>query len=185
MDCPLPTLVSLSFAANAWPLSPPIPVSILTNFWPLPPLTLMGFLANPLPTPAPANDLFGEECGCCQITLHTSPCGTLPQEVLILGAISDNANRVVSTVAEHTVTVGILPSATTWDERDGDPTTNGHSSLLSPGKVDKPVMYRLVGVENNAPSGLEGREYILEINSFKGHPVIGSKFYSIGVPTVG
>ena len=185
MDCPLPTLVSLSFAANAWPLLLPTSASILTNFWPLLPLTLMGFLADPLPTPAPANDLFGEECRHCQITLHTSPCGTLPQEVLILGAISDNANRVVSAVAEDTVTVGILPSATTRDEQDGDPTTNGHSSLLSPSKVDKPVMYRLVGVENDAPSGWEGREYVLKINGFKGCPVIGSKLYSIGVPTTG
>ena len=54
-----------------------------------------------------------------------SPCVTLPQEVLILGAILGDADRVVSAVAEDTVTVGILPSATTQDERDGDPTTNG------------------------------------------------------------
>ena len=76
----------------------------------------MGFLADPLPTPAPAKVLFGEECGCCWITLRTSPCGKLPQQVLIFGAILDNANRVVSTVAEDTVMVGILPSATTQDE---------------------------------------------------------------------
>ena len=43
----------------------------------------------------------------------------------------------------------------------------------------------LVGVENDAPSGWEGREYVLEINSFKGHPVMGSKLYSMGVPTTG
>ena len=84
-----------------------------------------------------------------------------------------------------TVTVGILPSASTQDERDGDPTTSGHSSLLSPGKVDRPVMRGLVGVKNDAPSGWEGREYVLEINGFKGHPVMGSKLYSMGVPTVG
>ena len=114
-----------------------------------------------------------------------SPCVTLPQEVLILGAILGDADRVVSTVAEDTVTVGILPSATTRDERDGDPTTNGHSSLLSPGKVNRPVMPGLVGVENDAPSGWEGREYVLEINGFKGHPVMGSKLYSMGVPTMG
>ena len=41
---------------------------------------------------------------------------TLPQEVLILGAVLGNAKRVVSAVAEDTVTVGILPSATTQDE---------------------------------------------------------------------
>ena len=114
-----------------------------------------------------------------------SPCGMLPQEVLILGAISDNADRVVSAVAEDTVTVGILPSTTTWDERDGDPATSGHSSLLSPGKVDRPVMHRLVGVKNDTPIGWEGREYVLEINGFKGRPVMGSKLYSMGVPTVG
>ena len=145
----------------------------------------MGFLADPLPTPAPANVLFGGKCGHCQITLCTSPPVTLPQEVLILGAMSGNADRVVSTVAEDTVTVGILLSATTWDERDGDPTTNGHSSLLSPGKADRPVMPGLVGVENDAPSGWEGREYILKINGFKACPVMGSKLYSMGVPTVG
>ena len=56
-----------------------------------------------------------------------SPCVTLPQEVLILGAILGDADRVVSTVAEDTVTVGVLPSATTQDKQDGDPTTKGHS----------------------------------------------------------
>ena len=116
VDCPLPALVPPSFTANVWPLSPPFSLSILTNIWPLLPLTLMGFLADPLPTPAPANVLFGEECRCCWITLRTSPCVTLPQEVLILGAILGDANRVVSAVAEDTVTVGILPSATTWNE---------------------------------------------------------------------
>ena len=114
-----------------------------------------------------------------------SPCVTLPQEVLILGAILGDADRVVSAVAEDTVTVGILPSSTTWDERAGDPTTNGCSSLLSPGKVDRPVMHGLVGVENDTLSGWEGKEYVLEINSFKGHPVMGSKLYSMGVPTTG
>ena len=106
-DCPLPALVSPSFATNVWPLLLPISVSISANFWPLLPLTLTGFLADPLPTPAPANVLFSGECGYCWITLCMSPCGMLPQEVLILGAILHNANRVVSAVAEDTVTVGI------------------------------------------------------------------------------
>ena len=78
--------------------------------------------------------------------------------------------------------MGILPPTTTWDERDGDPTTKGCSSLLSPGKADKPAIPRLVGVENDAPSGWEGREYILEIN---GQPIMGSKLYSMGAPIVG
>ena len=114
-----------------------------------------------------------------------SPPVTLPQEVLILGAMLGNANRVVSTVAEDTVTVGILPPTTTQDEQDGDPTTSGCSSLLSPGKVNRPVMHRLVGVKNDAPSGWEGREHILKINDFKGCPVMGSKLYSMGVSTTG
>ena len=57
-----------------------------------------------------------------------SPPVTLLQEVLILGAVLGDANRVVSAVAEDTVTVGTLPHTTTQDERDGDPTTSGHSS---------------------------------------------------------
>ena len=86
---------------------------------------------------------------------------------------------------EDTVMMGILPPATTWDEWDGDPTTKGHSSPLSPGMADKPATPRLVGVENDAPSGWESREYVLEINSFKGHPIMGSKLYSMGAPTAG
>ena len=85
-------------------------MSILANTWPLLPLALTGFLADPLPTPAPSNTLFGEECRCCWITLCMSSPVTLPQEVLILGAVVGDANRVVSTAAEETVTVAI-PSA--------------------------------------------------------------------------
>ena len=62
-----------------------------------------------------------------------SPCVTLPQEVMILGAILGDADRVVSTVAEDTVTSGYpsipLPLGMS---KDGDPTTNGHSSLAQP-----------------------------------------------------
>ena len=83
------------------------------------------------------------------------------------------------------VTVGILPPATTRDEQDGDPTTKGHSSLPSPGKADKPATPRPAGMEDDAPSGWEGREYILEINGFKGHPIMGSKLYSMGTPIAG
>ena len=91
-------------------------MSISTNTWPLPALLLVGLLASPLPTPAPANVLFDGECGCCRITLCMSPPVTLLQEVLILGAMLGNATRVVSAVAEDTVTVGILLPATTQDE---------------------------------------------------------------------
>ena len=114
-----------------------------------------------------------------------SPPAMLPQEVLIWGAMLGDADRVVSTVAEDTVTVGIFLPTTTQDEQDGDPTTSGHSSWLNPGKVDRPVMHGLVGVRNNAPSGWEGREYVLGINAFRGRPVMGSKLYSVGIPTVG
>ena len=83
------------------------------------------------------------------------------------------------------VTVGILLPATTWDEQDGDPTTSGCSSWLSPGKFDRPVMHRLVGVRNKTSSGWEGGEYVFGINAFRGHPVMGLKLYSTGIPTVG
>ena len=45
-----------------------------------------------------------------------SPPVTLLQEVLILGAMLGNADRVVLAGAEDTVTVGILPPTTTQDE---------------------------------------------------------------------
>ena len=107
----------------------------------------MSFLASiwPLPTPAPANTLFGEECGCCRITLHTSLPATLAQEVWTLGAIVGKADRVVSAADEETVTVGIIPPTTTQDEQEGDSTTKGHSSLLSPDKADKPATFGLTG----------------------------------------
>ena len=107
----------------------------------------MSFFADPwpLPTPAPANALFGEDCRHCQITLCTSLPATLAQEVLTLGAIVGKANRVVSAAEEETVTVGILPPTTTQDKRDGDPTTKGHSSSLSPDKADRPTTFGLMG----------------------------------------
>ena len=98
-DCPLLLLAPASFPANVWPLPVPVLASILANTWPRLPLALTGLLADPLPTPAPANALFGDECGHWWITLHTSSV-TLPQEVLILGAIFGNTNRVVSAAEE-------------------------------------------------------------------------------------
>ena len=65
---------------------------------------------------------------------------------------------VISAADEETVTVGIIPPTTTRDEQDGDPTTKGCSSLLSPDKADKPATFRLIGVENDAPSGWERKE---------------------------
>ena len=67
----------------------------------------------------------------------------------------------------------------------GDSITKGHSSLLNPGNADKPATPRLVGVENDAPSGWESKGYVLGTNSFKGRPIMGSKLYSIDVPITG
>ena len=156
-----------------------------TNTWPLPAVRLAGLLTDPLPTPAPANALFGGECRCCQITLRTSPPVTLLQEVLSLGAILGDEDRVVSAVEEDTVTVGTLLPATTRDERDGGPTTSGHSSWLSAGKLDRPMMCGLVEVGNETSCGWEDSEYVSGINAFRGHTVMGLKFYSAGRPIVG
>ena len=52
-------------------------------------------------------------------------------------------------------------------------------------RVNRPVMHRLVGVRNIAPSGWEGRECVLRMDAFKGHPVMGSKLYVVGTPTMG
>ena len=93
-----------------------------------------------------------------------------------------DADRVVLAGAEDTVTVGILPPATTRDERDGDPTTSGCSSWLSPSKVDRPVMHGLVGVRNITPSGWEGRECVLRMDAFRGHPCYGVKVVHCGCP---
>ena len=115
-DCPLPAPFPLSLAANSQPLFPPLSASMSTNTWPLPAVCLAGLLADPLPTPAPTNVLFGGECGCCQITLCMSPPVMLLQEVLSLGAILGDEDRVVSAVEEDTVTVGTFPPTTTQDE---------------------------------------------------------------------
>ena len=48
-----------------------------------------------------------------------------------------------------------------------------------------PATPGLVELENNAPSGWESKEYVLEINGFKGRPIMGSKLYSMGAPTTG
>ena len=119
----------------------------------------MSFFADPwpLPTLTPANALFGEECRCCQTTLCMSLPATLAQEVLTLGAIVGEADRVISAAEEETVTVGILLPTTTWDEQDGDPTTKGHSSPLSPDKADKPATSGPMGMENDTPSGWESK----------------------------
>ena len=124
-DCPLPAPLALSAIMPA-------------NPWPLPVLCLVGLLTAPLPTPLPANTLFGEEARSHCITLHTSPPVTLLEEVLILGAILGDEDRVVSAVEGNTVTICILSPVTTLDEQDMDPTTNGHSSTLGPASLTDP-----------------------------------------------
>ena len=121
----------------------------------------MSFLASPwpLPTPAPANALFGEECGCCWITLRTSLPATLVQEVLTLGVVVGKADRVVSAADEETVTVGIIPPTTTHGmSGKGIPPPKGIPLCLVPGKADKPATFRLTGVENGIPGDWERKE---------------------------
>ena len=79
-------------------------------------LCLVGPLAAPLPTPLPANTLFGEEAGSRRITLRTSPPVTLLEEVLILGAVVGDEDRVVSAAEGNTVTICILSPITTLEE---------------------------------------------------------------------
>ena len=109
----------------------------------------------------------------------------LLEEVLILGAILGDEDRVVSATEEDTVTVGTLLPATTLDEQDGGPTTRGHSSWLSPGKFDRPVTCGLVGVGSETSCGWEDCEKILGVDAFRGRPVMGSKLYSTGGPIIG
>ena len=158
---------------------------MLANTWPLPAFCLASLLADPLPTPAPANVLFGDDGGCCHITLCTSPPVMLLEEVLILGAVLGDEDRVVSAVEEYTVTMGSLPPTTTLDEQDRGPTTSGHSSWLSPGKFDRPVIHRLVEAGGETSHGWEDREKISEVDAFRGHPVMGLKLYSVGGPIIG
>ena len=75
--------------------------------------------------------------------------------MLTLGAVVGEANRVISAADEETVTIGIIPPTTTWDEWEGDPTTKGHSSSPRPDKADKPATFGLTGVENDVPGDWE------------------------------
>ena len=169
------------------PLSAPLALamSMPANPWPLPVFCLVGFLADPLPTPILANTLFGEEAGLCCITLCTSPPITLLEEVLILGAILGDEDRVVLAAEGNTVTVGILSPTTTLDERDGDPTTSGCSSTLEPGKFDRPVTHGLTKVGSETSCGWEDHKKILGVDAFRGRPVMGSKLYTVDRPIIG
>ena len=124
------------------PLPKPAFVSFFTSAW-------------PLPTPAPINAVFGEVSGCCWITLCTSPPATLEEEVLTLGVNLGKADRVVSTVDEETVIVGIIPPTTTQDEWEGGSTTKGHSSLPRSSKASKPARFRLIEIGKDIPGDWE------------------------------
>ena len=117
---------------------------------PLPMPAFMSFWACtwPLPTPAPINMAFGEEGGCCWITLHTSPLATLAEEVLTLGVGLSEADKFVSAADEETIMVGIILPATTWDGGEGGSTTKGCSCSPSPAKAGKPATFGLTGVGN-------------------------------------
>ena len=172
MDCPLPAPLTLSTIMPA-------------NPWPLPVLWLVGLLTAPLPTPLPTNALFGEEAGFHRITLCTSPPVTLLEEVLILGAILGDEDRFVSAAEGNTVTICILSPDTTLDEQDMDPTTSGRSSTLGPGKFNRPVTHRLMKVGSETSCDWEDREKTSGVDTFRGHPVMGSKLYSAGGPIKG
>ena len=145
----------------------------------------MGPLVDLLPSPTPANALFGNEIGYCHITLCTSPPVTLLEEVLILGAVLGNEDRVVSAAEESTVTVGILSPTTILDGWDRDPTTSGCSSWLNLGRFNRPVTHGLVEVGAKISCNWEDHEKISGVDAFRGRPVMGSKLYSAGGPIAG
>ena len=118
----------------------------------------MGLLATPLPTPLPANTLFGEEARSHHITLRTSPPVKLLEEVLILGAVVGNEDRVVSAAEGNTVTICILSPVTTLEEQDVDPTTSGHSSTLCPSRFDRLMTHGLEEVGRETSRGWEDSE---------------------------
>ena len=109
----------------------------------------------------------------------------LLEEVLILGAVLGDEDRVVLAAEESTVTVGILSPTTTLDGWDGGPTTSGHSSWVSTGRFDRPVTHGLVEVGTKISHNWEDREKISGVDAFRGHPVMGSKLYPAGRPIAG
>ena len=145
----------------------------------------MGPLIDPLPAPTLANALFGDEVRYCHLTLHTSSPVTLLEEVLILGAVLGDEDRVVSAAEESTVTVGILLPTTILDGRDRDPTTSGRSSWLNLGRFNRPVTHGLVEVGTKISRNWEDCEKISGVDAFRGCPVMGSKLYSAGGPIAG
>ena len=119
------------------------------------------------------------------ITLRTSPPVTLPEEVLILGAVVGDEDRVVSAVEGNTVTICILSPITTLDEQDVDPTTSGHSSTLGPSRFNRLMTRGLAEVGSETSHGWEGSEKTSGVDTLRGHPIMGSKLYSAGRPITG
>ena len=109
---------------------------------------------------------------------------TLAEEVLTLGVDLGKADRVVSTADEETIMVGIIPPATTQDGQEGGFTTRGHSYSPRPNKTDKPATFRLIEVRNGIPGGWGRKGQVLETDSHKGCPIMGSKLYPMVGPTV-
>ena len=93
-------------------------------------------------------------------------------------------DRVVSAAEGNTVTICILSPVTTLDERDVDPTTSGHSSTLCPSRFDRLVTHGLVEVGSETSCGWEGSEKTSGVDALRGHPIMGSKLYSAGRPTM-
>ena len=148
-------------------------------------LCLVGLLIDPLPAPTPASTLFGDEVRYWCITLCTSSPVTLLEEVLILGALLGDEDRVVSAAEESTVTVGILLPTTTLDGQDGGPTTSGHSSWASTGKFNRPITHGLVEVGIEISRNWEDHEKISGVDALRGCPVMGSKLHTAGGPIAG
>ena len=132
-----------------------------------------------------ANTLFGEGAWSRCITLRTSPSTTLLEEVLILGAVVADEDRVVSAADGNTVVICILSPVTTLDRRDADPTTRGRSSTLDLSRSDKLVTRGLTGVESEVSHDWGNCERTSGVDALRGYPVMGSKLYSAGGPIAG
>ena len=89
-------------------------------------------------------------------------------------------DRVVSAADGNTVVICILSPVTTLDEPDVGPTTSGRSSSLDLSRSDKLVTRGLTGVKSEASRDWENRERTSGVDALRGHPVMGSKLYSLG-----
>ena len=109
----------------------------------------------------------------------------LLEEVLILGAVVADEDRVVSAADGNTVVICILSPITTLDKRDADPTTSGCSSTPNPSRSDKLVTHGLTEVGSETSRDWGNREKTSGVDALRGHPVMGSKLYSAGKPIAG